>query len=253
VECAALDPAFSGGDKAILQFLKRGKCTDESGTRWQIAFGDWMEVPIDGLRLDRPIEYQIVDFCRVECEKRRIPPSEFALDVGGRGGALAGNFDLEWGRVNRVESGGSASDLPIDDTGKTAREAYDNRSSELCLSVREMAIANGIRGLSEEAAKQGCARRTFYRNGKWCVEPKVGGKGRTDEKGRSVKGYKERMQHSPDHWDACAVGVALCRERGVFPAAVGPGVKARDEGWDKLVRRMNSIYSEDTYANYSNA
>lgn len=247
-ECASLDPAFNGGDKAILQFLKRGRVSDALGQRWQIEFGDWMEVPVDGVRTDRPIEYQIVDFCRVECEKRRIPSDEFALDASGRGGALASIFDQEWGRVVRVESGGSASDLPINDTGKTAREAYDNRSSELCFSVREMAVANGIRGLGEDAAKQGCARRTFYRNGKWCVEPKVGGKGRTDEKGRPVKGYKERMQHSPDHWDACAVGVELCRQKGVAPSVTGPGVTARDNNWKKMIQQVNQVYNESNYA-----
>jgi len=247
-ECASLDPAFTGGDKAILQFLRRGKITDGLGTRWQIAFGDWLTVPIDAIRTDRTIDYQIVDFCKVECQKRKIPAVEFALDASGRGGALASIFRQEWGNVVGIESGGSASELPIDESGKTGREAYDNRSSELCLSVREMAMANGIRGMSEEVAKQGCARRTFYRNGKWCVEPKVGSKGRTDEKGRPVKGFKERMQYSPDHWDAAAIGVELCRQRGVVPASAGPGVVERDHNWEKLVRDMNALYSGDNYA-----
>lgn len=247
VNCAALDPAFSGGDKAILQFMRRGEVREDGGKRWIIWFGEWLEVPIDGVRTDRTIELQIVDFVKVECEKRQVKPSEFALDVGGRGAALAGTFQTEWGNVVWVESGGSASELPINDSGKTARESYDNRSSELCLSVRELAVANSIRGLSEEAAKQGCARRTFYRNGKWCVEPKVGSKGRTDEKGRAVKGYKERMQHSPDHWDACAVGVELCRQKGVVPTLRGPGIEAKDDDWDKLVKRMNEMYDENNY------
>lgn len=245
---AALDPAFSGGDKAILQFLKRGKTTDEHGERWQIGFDDWTEVPINA-DSSRPIHYQIVDFCKVECEKRQIPPAEFALDSSGEGGGLASIFRLEWGNVVSVEAGGSPSELPIDETGKTAREAYDTRASELCFSVREMALAHGIKGLSEEATKQLSSRRTFYRNGKWAVEPKTGSKGRTDEKGRPVKGFKQRLGYSPDHADACAVGVEHCRQKGVVPTATGPGVKAKDDNWEKMVQQMNGFYDETNYAN----
>lgn len=247
VESAALDPAFNGGDKAILQFLRRGKYRDDQGERWQIAFGDWMEIPIDA-DSTRPIDHQIVDRVRVECEKRKIPPSEVACDASGRGGGLVSLFYTEWGRIVAVESGGAPSDLPINEQGKTAREAYDNRSSELCFSLREMAMANGIRGLGEDAAKQACARRTFYRNGKWCVEPKTGSKGRTDEKGRPVKGYKQRMGHSPDHMDACNIGVEHCRQKGVIPSLTGPGIERQDQNWTNMIRKMNTLYSEDNYA-----
>jgi hypothetical protein len=249
---AALDPAFSGGDKAILQFLKRGKTTDDLGARWQIGFDDWVEVPING-DSTRPIHYQIVDFCKVECIKRGIPPSEFALDASGEGGGLASIFRQEWGNVVGIEAGGSPSELPIDETGKTAREAYDTRSSELCFSVREMAQSHGIKGLSEEACKQLSARRTFYRNGKWCVEPKTGSKGRTDEKGRPIRGFKQRLGYSPDHADACAVGVEHCRQKGVVPTVSGPGVVEQYRQWEKLVKQMSDLYSEEAYADYTYA
>lgn len=249
---AALDPAFSGGDKAILQFLKRGRTTDEHGPRWQIGFDEWMEVPISA-DSSRPIHYQIVDFCKVECEKRQIPPTEFALDASGEGGGLASIFRQEWGSVVSIEAGGSPSDLPIDETGKTAREAYDTRASELCFSVREMALSHGIKGLSEEATKQLSARRTFYRNGRWACEPKSGSKGRTDEKGRPVKGFKQRLGYSPDHADAAAVGVEHCRQKGVVPSVTGPGVEEKNNQWEKLVKQMNELYTEDNYASYDYA
>src|SRR4029077_8331038 len=117
-------------------------------------------------------------------------------------------------------SGGSPSELPIDETGKTAKEAYDTRASELLFSLREFAMSDGIRWCGNEAAFQAVSRRTFYRNGKWCAEPKSGSKGRTDEKGRPVRGYRQRMGHSPDHLDSACIGVEHCRLRGAFPMLV---------------------------------
>jgi hypothetical protein len=256
-QSAALDPAFGGGDKPKLTFIKYGQVESghdeiqydeerrlwtppQSKKRWVIEGGEVLMVPIDA-ESNRPIHYQLMDFCKVECQKRGIPPNEFALDASGEGGGLKSIFDREWGVVNGIEAGGSASDLPIDDTGKTAKEAYDNRSSELCFSVREFALADGLRGLSNEATFQACNRRTFYRNGKWCVEPKTGSKGRTDEKGRPVRGYKQRMGHSPDDFDSLAVGVMHCREQGAIPALIGAAVGARQpEPQSKLRNEFES-------------
>lgn len=223
---AALDAAFGGGDSAILQFFRYGQVTDEDGKRrWLIGFDEWLKVPISS-ESSQPIHYQIMEYCRVECEKRRILYSEFSLDASGEGGGLKAIFDREWGVVNGIEAGGSPSDLPIDDSGKTAREAYDTRASELCFSLREFALSNGVRGLSEEASKQACARRTFYRNGKWAVEPKTGSKGRTDERGRPVRGFRQRMGYSPDEMDAVNIAVEHARQRGAVPALIGAAIQA---------------------------
>lgn len=238
-QCAALDPAFGGGDKPKLTFIKYGETENEEGKkRWVIEFGAVLVVPINA-ESQRPIHYQIYDFCRVECEKRQIKPKDFALDASGEGGGLKAIFDKEWGVVNGIEAGGSPSELVIDDTGKTAKEAYDTRASELCFSVREFALADGIRGMSDEMTFQACNRRTFYRNGKWCAEPKSGSKGRTDERGRPVRGYKQRMGHSPDDFDSGAVGVEFCRQQGAVPAVIGEAV-TRDE--------QSSYRHEDEYA-----
>ncbi len=215
---ASLDPAFNGGDKAILQFGKFGQTVnDKAEKKWVIQFDDWTQVPIDA-KSERPIHYQIVDFCKTECQKRQIKPTEFALDSSGEGGGLKSIFEREWGYVTGIESGGSPSEMFVDGI-KTAKESYDTRASELLFNLREFAMADGIRGLSHEAAFQACSRRTFYRNGKWCAEPKTGSKGRTDEKGRPVRGYKSRMGHSPDHLDCSCVGIEYCRLQGAEPIA----------------------------------
>lgn len=248
-ESASLDPAFNGGDKAILQFLRRGYVKDHEGARWVIEFRDWAVVPIDG-ESARPIHYQIVDFCKAACEKRRIPPKEFAIAAAGEGGGLKSIFDQEWGPVNGIEEGGSPSERVVDDKGKTAKEAYDTRASELCFGVRDFALSNGIRGLPQEAASQFCKRQTFYRNGKWCAEPKVGSKGRVDEKGRSVKGFKQRLGFSPDHADSVGIGLEHCRMMGAEPTMGAASPKKYDDWNRKAIEsdRTNSaeVYTEET-------
>jgi hypothetical protein len=257
IACAFLDPARTGGDKRILQFGRRGRSsgvgyndeartwsTSVGQTSWIVEGTDFVNVPINAEDRTRPIDYQIVDFVKVECIKRGIPPDEFSLFSTGAGGPLLSIFRAEWSpMVNGLEEGGSPSDRVLDDTGKTAKEAYDNRSSELQFNVREFAVANGIRGLSNEAAFEFASRRTFYRNGKWCIEPKVGGKGRTDEKGRSLKGFKERLGFSPDHGDAFAGLVAHCMERGALPNLSGQATTEEQQ----LPPDLYDEYSSENY------
>jgi hypothetical protein len=247
-QCAALDAAFGGGDKAKLTFIKYGETENEEGKkRWVIEFGEVFAVPINA-ESQRPIHYQIMDYCRQECERRNIKPMDFALDASGEGGGLKAIFDKEWGEVVGVEAGGSPSELIIDDTGKTAKEAYDTRASELCFSVREFALADGIRGMSDDMTFQACNRRTFYRNGKWCAEAKASSKGRTDESGRPVRGYKSRMGHSPDDFDSGAVGVEFCRLQGAVPTLMGKVVNSEPQ-----IIPYNSKedeYAEDNYLTF---
>lgn len=239
---ATLDPAFTGGDKKILQFGKFGQTVNDKGkTLWQIEFGDWMQVPIDA-KSDRTLEYQMVDFVKVECENRGIRPRQFSCASAGAGGPLCSIFDQQWGTINRIQEGGLPDEKHIvDESGKTARENYDTRASELLFTFREFAMSDCLRGLSNETAFQACSRRTFYRNGKWCAEPKVGSKGRTDEKGRPVKGYKERMGHSPDNLDACTLGTEYCRTQGATPINdIPPSQSEPREQW-------TDEFSEENY------
>ncbi len=246
-QCLALDPAFGGGDKAKLTAIKYGETANEDGKkRWVIEFGDVIVVPINA-ESQRPIHYQIYDFCRVEADKRHVKPRDFALDSSGEGGGLKAIFDKEWGEVVGIEAGGMPSEMIIDDMGKTAKEAYDTRASELCFSVREFALADGIRGMSDAMTFQACNRRTFYRNGKWCAEAKTSSKGRTDERGRPVRGYKSRMGHSPDDFDSGAVGVEFCRLQGAIPAIIGKAVDVEPQPYKES---RYDEYSSDNYLEF---
>lgn len=243
--CAALDPAFNGGDKAILQFGKRGLVTEAGEERWVIGFTETITVPIDA-ESQRPIHYQISDFCREQCEKRGVKPDEFAIAAAGEGGGLKSIMEIEWGPVNGIEEGGAPSDRVINERGKTAKESYDTRASELCFGLRDFALGNGIRGLPEQAMIEACARQTFYRNGKWCAEPKTGSKGRKDASGRATKGFKERLGYSPDEADSCQILIAHCISKGAVPN-FGMVAPARTDEWNKAVEQSADDFSSENY------
>lgn len=234
-DMAALDPAWTfGGDRRILQFFRLGKVNDSQGSRWMIEFGDWVNVPISESS-SQPVEYQIAHFCKEACEKRGLLPNNFALDSSGRGGGLKAILQTIWGPVVGVEFGGAASELPVksfvDADGQlvvqVAREIYARRVAELNLCIREFALSNGLRGISNEIAEQGCARKTFFKNGKWGVQS------------------KQEVAKSPDNLDAAAIACDLARQKGAMPNI--STVTDRADDWNEIVRESDKQFSGDNY------
>jgi hypothetical protein len=244
---ASLDPGF-GGDDAVLTIGRRGFVKDPEGERWVLEPSEQLIVPIDAENTLRTIHYQILDFCRAECEKRGIPPSEFSIAATGEGGGLVSIFQEEWGPVIAIEEGGAPSIRVINERGKTAKENYDTRASELNFGVRDFALGNGLRGLPHEAVKQFCERQTFMKGGKWCVEPKRGSKGRTDASGRATKGFKERTGYSPDEADSIIIFAEHARIKGADPAYAITSPKV-SETWNRKVQKhedqWESHYNEE--------
>lgn len=245
-QCASVDPAFNGGDRAILQFGKRGFVRDAEGSRWVIGFDETVEIPIDASS-SRPVHYQLCDYVRKQCQAKGIPPNECAVLAAGEGGGLVSIMTEEWGPVVAIEEGGRPSERVADERGKIAKDKYDTRASELCFGLRDFALGNGIRGLPDKAASQACQRITFDKNGKWAAEPKSGSKGRTDASGRAAKGFKERLGFSPDEQDACQALIEHCRLKGAEPS-FAMGSPKIDKAWEKEVTSSSEIYSEENYA-----
>lgn len=243
--CAALDPAFNGGDKAVLTFGYRGWVEDEDGKRWQLGFTEQLIIPVDS-EAERPVHYQLMDFCRKECESRGIPANELAIAAAGEGGGLISICRQEWGPVVAIEEGGAPSERIVGAMGKEAKTTYDTRASELAFGLREFALGNGIRGLPDEAADQACKRLTFNKRGKWCCESKSVSKGQLDDSGKPLKGFKTRLGKSPDEFDSCIIFVEHCRLKGAEP---GVGAAApRAVGSDfKKARETDAMYSESNY------
>lgn len=228
----SLDPSFTeGGDKRILHALKFGLVGDNEGERWVIEFGDWVNVPVDSTS-DIPIHYQIVYFCKDWCVERDGTPEEFALDSSGEGGGLKAIFDTEWGVVMGVEFGGSPSDTPFDEN-RTAKDVFDRRVSELNLNLRNFALGNGLRGLSDEVVEQSCSRRTIYRNKKNTVEKKVEMKKRTGE--------------SPDNLDSACVGTAYAIVNGAVPGGKVIVSRRTQSIMEQMAQENAAMRSEEAY------
>lgn len=232
-EGAALDPAFAeGGDNKVLQFFRYGLVNDDEGSRWVIEFREWLEVPIDTQRAntgEETIEYQIVSYCKEKCRSKGIKPQEFGLDMTGIGRGLCMIFRKEWGPVIGVEFGGGASDEPVEEAGKTAREVFDRRSSELNIMLRNFANANGIRGLPKKAEEEACMRLTTHK-GKHRVETKAD--------------MKKRLRKSPDNLDACCIAIDIARQNGAVPGASGPAVLVNAITAERAKRDSDEMFAE---------
>lgn len=237
VPFAALDPSWEGKDDRILQFGKRGLTEIDGKNRWMVEFGDWMRVPIDS-ESEEPLHFQIYRYVRRECEKREVPANELAMDSTGEGGGLLSIFHREWGPVIGIEFGGKASDMPVSETNsKPSYEEYDRRASELNIAVRTFATMNSLRGLSNEACIQACARKTEYKGRKFRVETKTE--------------LKKRIGRSPDHLDAVAVGIDLCRQKGAIPSSSAPSavtVNVREDLKKAAEQFDENCYLENEYA-----
>lgn len=248
-EFAALDSSQStDGDDTILQIMRRGLVKEEGNPeRWVIAGVDQIVVPISA-EDPRPVEYQIVNFVKDQCKKRNIPSGELAVASAGAGASLASIFDTEWGTVNRVQEAGSPSDRVVDERGRTAKEKYNTRASELCLVLKDWALGNGLRHVPSEVIEQACKRLTFDLNGKTCAEPKTATKGLQQAKGQNSKGFKQRIGRSPDHLDAWNIGLEHARQKGAEPS-FGQSSPKRYEDWNKNVEQASeeiTNYDEQT-------
>lgn len=228
--CAGFDPSFEGRDQAILQFGKRGVTEIDGQSRWMLDASESVRITVNA-DSEEPVHYQIVRSVRDECQNRKIPPHELALDSTGEGGGLLAIFQREWGQVIGVEFGGRATDMPVSESNpKPGYEEYDRRASELNMAVRTFAINDSLRGLSNEVCQQACARKTEYKSKRYRVETKPD--------------FKKRMGRSPDNLDALAVLIDLCRQKGMSPSR--PKNSARPD-----VQRMAERAQEEFESGYS--
>ena len=167
---AALDPAFtSGGDRCILRIAKVGKFTDgELGMELippiQIKFIESSTMPVN---------YQIADKVRDECNDRQIKPKDFSMDVT----SASGLFDIIGQRfgngINGVNFGGSAPDVPVSRSDRrSCKTVYSNKVAYIWFCARRM-IENGrLRGLDDDTAKELTMRQYKINGEKYVIETK---------------------------------------------------------------------------------
>ena len=222
---AGLDPAF-GGDRCILRFAKYG---DLASGLMGLEFGEVIDIQLDSAA-EEPIHYQIANQVKAACEDRGVGPERLAIDATGEGGGLCDILSKEWSnKINRVEFGGRASDLPVsDEDGRPSHEAYNNKVTELWFSVREWVIRDQIKGMDHETQVEFCSRLFDDKRRKIVVERKAEMKVRTGQ--------------SPDLADAAALVVQTARMLGAGYLQSGAET---DKEWEALSLKYDRVYNED--------
>lgn len=227
---AGLDPAFvSGGDGCILRVADFGESLD-GGKILDYGSGENVfDVPLD-ISLTEPTGYQIMDFLKKVCKDYQIPPEYVAVDVSGTGLGLSQILDKEWSnRYLHFDSGGSASDNPVDASGKRlAKELYDRAITEMWLVFREYVLCDQIRGLDRTSIEEFCFRMLKEKSG-------------TKKKGiETKKEYKIRRgtsggkSGSPDFADAACMCLAVARRIGFPLQRLGEEAKREISEADKV-------------------
>ena len=202
VACAGLDPAFSnGGDRCILYTGLVGY--DQSG-QYVCELKDFIPLLDDATNSAVPRSYQIVKMLRDELQKRKIDPSNLAVDSTGAGNPFCDIIEAE-GLLNilRVSFGGKPSEKKVSVNSKLiGTELYANRCSELWFAGKELIRTKQLFGVSNELAAEMTGRRfDMYKSGslKMKVETKPD--------------FKSRLGKSPDIADAAFLCIDVARQR----------------------------------------
>jgi hypothetical protein len=203
LKVAALDPAF-GGDECVLRLGKIGK--PEDGPRC-LEVGEKFLIKLKQ-KSPTPVHYQIARQVMDICQKNGIEGKNFAMDTTGNGGGVAAVLQAEWSpMILKVEFGGAPSEMPVSNSdGRTCKEVYDRRVSELWFNCRELLEGKQLRGLDRETVVQFCKRVYDLETKKKRVE--------TKDK------MKERVGRSPDDADCVSVMVELARHRGLATTGI---------------------------------
>lgn len=233
---ATLDPAFTtGGDDCVLRFFRVGNFADG-------AFGMFLSEMIViqlGLSSGIPINYQIADTVREECEKRGVDPKDFSGDST----AASGLFDIisqRWSpNIRRVNFGGKATERAVGfGDERRACDVYKNRVTELWFSVKKMVNHGRIRGIDDLTAQEFCTRQYKLEGERMVVESKSDMKERTNGT-------------SPDRADAVAIAADYFRDLHGEDGGQKPKEPEPETDFTAMARRFSSIHHKNNYATAS--
>jgi hypothetical protein len=202
-----IDPAFTnGGDATMMVFALVG--TNKEG-QFVIQFEEAVQINDDVTNKAIPRTYQIVDIIQRECNRRRVPACNVAIDSTGAGAPFCDTVAGEWSPdFLRVSFSGTASNKRVSTTSKlTGAEVYVNRVTELWFIAKELMRNYQVYGVTTEMAKEMTARRYEIVKGN-------GARVKAESKGE----LKSRLGKSPDMTDAAFIAVDLARTRfGLTP------------------------------------
>jgi hypothetical protein len=228
-----IDPAFTnGGDATMMVFATVGVNTEG---QFAIRFDESITINDDVTNKAVPRTYQIVDIIKRECVKRKIPPSNVAIDSTGAGAPFCDVVAGEWSPdILRVAFGGAASEKRVSQSSKlVGSDIYVNRVTELWFIAKELMRNFQVFGVTTEMAKEMTARRYEM----------VKDKG-TRVKAESKGDLKGRLGRSPDLTDAAFIAVDLARTRfGLTPTE--PRSKENNSSGLHLFQRRGPLRMKD--------
>lgn len=228
--CASLDTAF-GGDDCV---YTPGLLGMVRGPKLALQLGEPVLVPFDP-ESEESIDFQIARWFIARCQRDGVAPEMAGLDATGVGRGVYAIVQQLWSpRVQAVEFGGAASDMPASLTDpRPSREVYNNRVTELWYICRELLVGGQLRGLSQGAVKEFCSRLYEFTARRYKVETKGD--------------MKSRLGYSPDRADATAILVDVARRNGLKVANVAgtPRSASGEAAWDDAQAALASLTSGD--------
>jgi hypothetical protein len=235
--CAALDPAFDGGDRCVLQIGKYGRLVHDAN-RFGIELIETITIQRKNMDVDPGIDF--ADQVIAICKERQVDPENFIMDSTGSGTVMAGYIKLKWSpKINPLSFGGSPTEMKISgDDSEKACDKFDRFVSELWYVAREWCRLGlvHIKSISRDLRIELQARRYKLKGGTIIsIESK------DDMKGRGLK--------SPDEADSFVLLVHLTRmkAKGFIPGTVKDKVSNK-QFMHKIAKRANiydATYSED--------
>lgn len=235
-EMAFGEEADSGPPNAITPNLLVQE-TERPKGKIILALIEYMIVPIkpekqpDDTILEA--EDQIVDFCKTQCEARRIPPEHLFYDSGMRT-SLVSAFAKRWTyKTVSIDCGGKATERKVSaEINELCCDYYSKLISEFWYSVRLIIDGGQFRGLTEDACLEGCQR-----------EFKLVSSNRIEIE--SKQDMKEKTGRSPDIFDGIAVGTEGARRLGFVISRLGGErrFRQRPEPWKlELEAKRKSVW-----------
>ena len=235
-KAGALDPAFtSGGDGCVLVTAKIGLTRDGL---MAICFDKLFYLKI--LASDkRPVLEQIQEQAVALMDSEDIRIENFGCDDSGTQSVADAIAMKRGGNIYRSNFASKPPELPVSvSNDMMADKKYRNHATWMYYTAAEYAQRGQIKGLFPMAADQFCKRRVLEKQLPLQIESK--------------KDFKKRAKRSPDEADACAILIALCRERlGLMPGATEfepagdqtPFVPTEDPWYVRKLNNLRSDYS----------
>jgi hypothetical protein len=229
-KCAALDPAFEGGDQCMLYI---GEYGDAKGSKFALNPEKAIPIKVAVSETSDPLDYLIAHEVMKICKAEGVDPENFIMDVTGAGRGVAAILQKEWSTgIQRCNFGGAPTDrkLKITDV-ETSDELFDRFVSELWWAGRawmEEGLVGNITAEFKTLRQQLSAREyETVKDKKISIETK--------------KDMKERVGYSPDEGDAFVLLIELLRRKGAVVGTPGP---AQPGSPDSRLQKRATAYSK---------